>query len=169
MVKHLQSIWLTILILCSGYATYGQTLSRTVISTGGETVTANGITLTYVVGEAIAGSLSNNGILLTIGFLQPELSINSILNLKIAATITVFPNPTNTGLVKLDFKEMPDGAYIVDMVDSGGQILKTEKINYALATGTAVDLNLSGYKPGVYSLRIRSDKNLAGWAKLIML
>lgn len=169
MVKHLPGILLTILILGSGYATYGQILTRNTISVAGETTAGSGITLTYVVGEAIAGSLSNNGNLLTIGFLQPELSINSILNLKIVATITAFPNPTNTGLVKLDFKDMPDGTYMIDMIDGAGQILKTQKINYTLSTGTVVDLNLSGYKPGVYSLQIRSDKNLAGRAKLIML
>jgi hypothetical protein len=169
MIKHSHGMLLTILILCLGYTTHGQTLARNTVSVAGETTVVSGITFTYVVGEAIAGSYVNNNTFLTSGFLQPELSINSILNLKIVATITAFPNPTNTGLVKLDFKDMPDGTYTIDMIDGAGQILKTQKINYALSTGTVVDLNLSGYKPGVYSLQIRSDKNLAGRAKLIML
>jgi hypothetical protein len=169
MVKHLPGILLTILIFGSGYSTYGQTLTRNVISVAGETSTVNTVTLTYVIGEAVSGTFANNNTLLTTGFLQPELSINSILNLKIVATITAFPNPTNTGFVKLDFKDMPDGAYMIDMVDGGGKILQTQTINYALSTGTIVSLNLAAHKPGVYSLQIRSDKNLAGWAKLIML
>lgn len=58
--------------LCMGTFGMAQSIQRQVINSAGGTFTNGGITLTTNIGEAVIGTISNNGITLRQGFLQPD-------------------------------------------------------------------------------------------------
>ena len=59
-------------VLCMGTFGMAQSIQRQVINSAGGTFTNGGITLTTNIGEAVIGTISNNGITLRQGFLQPD-------------------------------------------------------------------------------------------------
>jgi large repetitive protein len=61
-----------IAFLCISTFSLAQSIQRQVINSAGGTFTNGGITLTTNIGEAVIGTISNNGITLRQGFLQPD-------------------------------------------------------------------------------------------------
>ena len=61
--------------LCISTLGMAQSIQRQVINSAGGTFTNGGITLTSNIGEAVIGTISNNGITLRQGFLQPDDSV----------------------------------------------------------------------------------------------
>ena len=61
--------------LCMSTLGMAQSIQRQVINSAGGTFTNGGITLTSNIGEAVIGTISNNGITLRQGFLQPDDSV----------------------------------------------------------------------------------------------
>ena len=156
-------------IFCCNFA-LGQTLNRTVVSSGGGTATAGNIILAYNIGEPTASFLVNQaaGQALLTGFIQPDFDITVTAPNNISSQLVLFPNPTNTGVSKLDFKNIPDGSYQVDIVDAVGHVLYTRTILYAKNNNINVDLNVTNFKGGTYYVRVRNG-NVQGQLKLIKL
>ena len=165
------SFLLTLLLALTGYnAACGQTLIRTVVSSGGGTSTNGSVILAYNIGEPTADFLANptaNLALLT-GFIQPDFDLAVTAPADITSQLVLFPNPTNTGVSKLDFKSIPDGSYQVDIVDAIGHVLYTKTILYAKNNNINVDLNVSNFKGGTYYVRVRNG-SVQGQLKLIKL
>lgn len=170
-------------ILCSKYccvlllgiqtiglnAVSAQKISRDVVATAAETVKVSGISVTYVLGEAVGdlfGSFSNSRFL-TAGFGQPDIEIKEVLDKNPNTRFVVYNNPTRTGLAKLAFNKVPDGNYTVQVVDVLGRTL--QQITQKISNNNLVyiDINIAGYASGVYLLRIQSNVNIGGELKLI--
>jgi len=170
-MKKASSLLLTLLLALTGYnAACGQTLIRTVVSSGGGTSTNGSVILAYNIGEPTADFLANpaaNLALLT-GFIQPDFDLAVTAPADITSQLVLFPNPTNTGVSKLDFKSIPDGSYQVDIVDAIGHVLYTKTILYAKNNNINVDLNVSNFKGGTYYVRVRNG-SVQGQLKLIKL
>jgi len=160
---------LLLIISCYNFAC-GQTLSRTVISSGGGTAIAGNIILVYNIGEPTADFLVNTASnqALLVGFIQPDFDVTVTAPADITSQLVLFPNPTNTGVSKLDFKSIPDGSYQVDIVDAIGHVLYTKTILYAKNNNINVDLNVSNFKGGTYYVRVRNG-SVQGQLKLIKL
>lgn len=149
---------------------FGQGLSRSVVSSAGGTVAANNIILAYNIGEPVADLLANATAhaILTAGFIQADNSTNTLPTALVNQQLVVYPNPVVGGVAKLDFRDIPDGRYLVDIVDAVGHVLYTRTIAYSKNNNINLDLNVSGFKGGTYYVRVRNDK-ASGQVKLIKL
>lgn len=90
---------LVFILVCIGSVSFGQTLERQVISSGGAFTSKSAGSLQYTVGESIVGELKKTSVVLTQGFDQAykktSVGIAPILPL---SEFSVFPNPTVTSL-----------------------------------------------------------------------
>lgn len=161
---------LTLVALCcfAYSAASSQTLGRFVISSAGETVKTQELTLTYVIGEPVAGTFTGDGAFATVGFLQPEIGGVPLRSFSVVQEIIAYPNPIATGNVRLDFKNISSGDYTLDLVNSTGRVVFTQKVNYS-AGNSNISLNITPYAGGVYFIRVRGKDFLQGQAKLIKL
>jgi hypothetical protein len=147
-----------------------QEVSRQVISNGGGTVTNGTIIFSYNIGEPITDLYISpfNGSF-AIGFMQPDANfVTPILTKNISEELVVFPNPVTTGTAKLNFKNIPDGNYQVDIVDAVGHVLYTKTIAQSINNKINLDLNVTGFKGGTYYIRVRNG-SVQGQVKLVKL
>jgi hypothetical protein len=162
-------IILVIFILLCGLLGFGQSISRSVISSGGGTVTTGNIMLSYNLGEPVADLLVNTTNILTLGFMQVDTDPGiEAATINITQQLVVFPNPTITGVTKLDFKEIPDGSYQVEILDAIGHVLYTKTVAYAKNNNLNLDLNVTNFKGGTYYIRVKNGK-AQGQVKLVKL
>ncbi|MCJ8211348.1 T9SS type A sorting domain-containing protein [Mucilaginibacter sp. RS28] len=161
--------FLVLLGLLAFTKTHAQILDRNVVSSGGGIVFQQNISFTYNIGEPVADLLVNSSSakILTTGFIQADQTLKDINN-NLAQQVVVYPNPTTTGLVKLDFRDLPDGTYLVDIIDAVGHVLYTRNVVYTKSNNLNFDLNISYFKGGTYFLRVKNDKN-SGQTKLVKL
>jgi Zn-dependent metalloprotease len=83
-----------------------------------------------------------------------------------APTIVIYPNPVQTGNVKVLLNNMPRGTYFVRMINSLGQTVLSKQINH---TGGTVTETLSVNKvKGVYTLEVQKPDNTKQIKKLIV-
>ncbi len=171
--KFLCSKYCYALLLCIQTSWYNsvtaQKISRDVVASAAETVKTQGISVTYVLGEAVGdlfGSFSNSRFL-TAGFGQPDIEIKEVLDKNPNTRFVVYNNPTRTGLAKLAFNKVPDGNYTIQLIDVLGRTL--QQITQKISNNNLVyiDINIAGYASGVYLLRIQSNVNIGGELKLI--
>lgn len=157
------------LISCGNFV-FGQTLSRTVVSSAGGTATVNNVILAYNIGEPVADLLINTTArtVFTVGFIQPDNSTTTTPTALVNQQLVIYPNPVTGGTARLDFRDIPDGSYVVDIVDAVGHVLYTRTIAYSKNNNINLDLNVSGFKGGTYYVRVRNDK-ASGQVKLIKL
>ena len=146
----------------------GQTIARTAADSQGMTVIAGGITLTYVIGDAVSDVFSNpaSSKYLTAGFLQPDVEVSQVLA-NAAKTLALYPNPTNAATVKLAFNNVPDGTYTVNLYDASGKLLQTQSVNYSKQDYYYLPLDVSKYKGGTYFIQVVNPVKFQGEVKLI--
>lgn len=146
-----------------------QKISRDVVCSSAETVKVQGISVTYVLGEAV-GDLFGSTIdsrFLTAGFNQPDIELKEVLDKYPNTRFIVYDNPTRTGLAKLAFNKVPNGTYTVQVIDVLGRTLQQIQQKIANNNLVYVNINVAGYASGVYLLRIQSDVKVNGEVKLI--
>lgn len=149
---------------------YGQSFSRTVVGSAGGTTTVNNVVFAYNIGEPVADLLINTPArtALTVGFIQPDNSSSTTPTALANQQLIVYPNPVTGGIAKLDFRDIPDGTYMVDIVDAVGHVLYTRTIAYSKNNNINLDLNVSNFKGGTYYVRVKNDK-ASGQVKLVKL
>ena len=131
----------------TGYVN-AQELNPSVISSGGETLTASGFSLDFVIGEIATESYTEQGILLTQGFLQ---GIEETLAINVHSInvddIDVYPNPSSD-LVYIVYNgtDMP---IRIEIMNTQGCI-----INSIHFTNSFVEVNVKQFPPGLYIIKI---------------
>lgn len=135
-----------LLFLFFSLSCYGQSFSKSVIGSAGDTVITEYYTICYTVGEAIVGTFTANDrtYQLAVGYHDSlDLSALSPLNIdspELQLQIQVFPNPVSESIFITHPTEQFFDVMITDI--SGKQILKTthqkqQPLNVqALASGT---------------------------------
>jgi len=154
-------------VFCS-IAANAQAVTRTSVDAAGETLTKSGISLSYVIGEAVGDLLSNPGSnkFLTTGFVQPDVEVSQMLVTNSKA-LAVYPNPTNGGIVKLAFNHVPDGTYIINLYDAKGKILQTQTVVYTSQSFFYFPIDVSHYSGGTYFIQVVDPMKFQGEVKLI--
>lgn len=151
-----------------GCSVSAQTIGRSFIGNAGETLTKGGISITYTVGE-LSGNLvlpaASNGAILTVGFIQPDEI--QLINTDITKFLIAFPNPNTTGKMKLNFNNMPNDTYTIDVIDVLGRVMQTTKAEYKDHNFYYIDMDISTLKGGVYVIRVKGDQNFHGEVKII--
>ena len=138
------------LILILGLTDYaiGQQLNPSVISTGGETYTASGCSLDFVIGEIVTESYTKQGVMLTQGFLQgagEELAINE--HTIGADDIDVYPNPSDDMVYIMCRAD--DKPIRIEVVDMHGSIVLSVQFNI-----NPMAVSLKQLNPGLYMIRL---------------
>lgn len=126
--------------------TMSQQLSPVVISTAGESFTANGYSLDFVIGELAIESYQNETSMLTQGFLQGDEGATSINEFAINDTdIHIYPNPASNNInIEVYSQEKVIHYEIVSL--QGAAICRTQLVDNISTT------DISFLKPGMYLL-----------------
>ena len=140
-----------------GQNTVGQVLERYAISSTGASVSTGSIQLDYSVGEALAGSIGNDQIILNQGFIQGESQTTNIPRERITPyAIRVYPNPVDEALY-VDFEQTAPDIQVQVMDVYGKTLMATRHTASESETGR-LRLDFSGFAPGLYMLTISGDK-----------
>lgn len=137
------------LILLTGLTDYtnAQEINPCVVSSGGETFTASGISLDFVIGEIVTESYTAQSVNLTQGFLQGMeggLAINEhSINID---DIKIYPNPSSDIFnIMCKGLDKPISAEIVNI-----QGCVVQSVHF---TGNPTAVSLEQLKPGLYVFR----------------
>jgi hypothetical protein len=73
-------------------------------------------------------------------------------------TISVFPNPVTTGLVRVSFNDQPAGKYQVHLLDLNGKLVKAQEVIIG-GKVQVVDFNIPDVAKGSYLIKVTSESN----------
>ena len=131
------------------FISFTNVYSQELISTSSAFVEKDGIKISWSIGEVVIGTISNNDIELTQGFLQPLIidifptGIEEMYRLDMIA----YPNPV---FDKVLFKgEDPMGEYNIRLVDKTGKVLLEKRMNY-----NDLSVDMSKYNYGTYFIAV---------------
>jgi len=125
------------------------TFSTTSLSTGSHNITA-----------AFTATATHNSSSSPV-LIQKVTSVNNAIRLHI------YPNPVTNGFFYLQMSNMPQGNYIVRLVNSLGQIVMTKQTNFS---GNSTETIMLGERiKGVYYLELTKPDNTMSSHKIIVL
>ncbi|MBD2720845.1 T9SS type A sorting domain-containing protein [Hymenobacter armeniacus] len=75
--------------------------------------------------------------------------------------LTVYPNPSNTGVFSVDLGSTLKGSAQLTVVDAMGRQVKSQTVNSTAVGSKAFTVDLSNEKAGVYTLQFRTDAGIA--------
>ena len=128
--------------------TLAQELSSSVISSAGETFTASGYSLDFVIGELATESYAGQGVMLTQGFLQGKEKGLAISEQIIPASdIDVYPNPS-ADMVYITCKSKHNPIRI-ELTDLQACLIYSMPFE-----NSPMAVNLEQLNPGLYVLRV---------------
>jgi len=127
-----------------------QSLSPEVIATAGNHFSGTNAQMSWTLGEAVIETYSAQ---LTQGFHQTNLIIVGVDDPVADFPVRVYPNPTS-GWVSIEAQPSAP-AFGVELSNAQGRILLTRTA--AGPPGLPQTLDLSGYAPGLYLLRLRNQ------------
>ena len=141
---------LSIALLLTLNICQGQSLSRSVISSGG----SNNDLLSYTLGESVTATASGSDLTLAQGFQQPdELWATSVDPLLGKATFRLYPNPTREKLI-LEIESEESRKIGVEFIDVRGR--KVSKVlPIEIGSSTEHTFDVSSYAVGTYLLLLK--------------
>ena len=142
------------LILCSivifGFA-YSQTKTLEVNPAAGDEFTADGVTLSWTIGEGVIETFSNNEMVLTQGFQQPTLKVTLIDESNDSDFhFDVFPNPTRD-ILTISFISETEINCSMQLLDMSGKVLYSKKLK---GKDLTENIDLTKYSSNIYILRV---------------
>ena len=153
-----RKILLFLLLLPGFFLAQGQVqLNPTVISSaGGYTETAD-ISLAWTMGELAVSTLSTTDMILTQGFQQPFLlDINAIDDPEFNWSVNAYPNPVSE-ILNLRFNIDKTMDLQLELYDITGKKLVIKMLP-SIMPGGRETLDFSGFRDGIYILKITSEK-----------
>jgi len=142
---------LLLILLCLPIIGFGQVITPSVISSSGNSYNNEGVIMDYTLGEIVIETFSNNANILTQGFHQGVIKVNtSVENIDIKTK--VYPNPTTNFLI-VELEKNVNAELLV--YDINGKIVIKGKLNEEQKK----QLDFSFLNQGNYFLHINiSDK-----------
>jgi len=133
-----------------------QVNQEVIASSGGYNVNGN-ISLSWTLGETIIPTLNSQDGSLTLshGFQQKLLVTAIEETFSDLVKIKVFPNPASDA-INIQFDAPVDDVIIVDILDTQGRLLMTDKIE---PSSLEKQINLQDLPGGIYFFRLSNDKN----------
>jgi len=151
---------LLFLLLLPGFSlTWGQVqLSPTVISSAGGYAETTDISLAWTLGELAVSTLSTTGMILTQGFQQPFLLDigNAIDDPEFNWSVNAYPNPVSE-VLNLRFNIDKTMDLQLELYDITGKKLFIKMLP-SIMPGGRETLDFSGFREGIYILKITSEK-----------
>ncbi len=151
---------LLMLILIPGFSlTWGQVqLTPTVLSSAGGYSESGGISLAWTMGELAVSTLSTIDMILTQGFQQPFLLDigDAIDDPEFNWSVNAYPNPVSD-ILNLRFNLDKTMDLQLELYDITGKKLTIKKLP-SIMPGGRETLDFSGFREGIYILKITSEK-----------
>ena len=149
-----------LILLMSGFHSFGQTISRSVQAVAGGDATIGDIKLSWTMGEANVNMLHSSSLIITEGFQQPIIEINKgmVEWNKDSWEFNLFPNPTQA-IIHLKITDAPNQqedleAEVINM--SGKKIMR--HIPIQLFGDNTIDVQ--ALPAGNYFLKIQRQDQL---------
>ena len=136
----------------------GQSVSSSVVNSSGNSFSQGYYTIEWSIGElALVNTLkSPDGLLLiTSGFLQPELPQNNLYHHFTADELKILPNPT-FNQVELNFSTRQQGVLRIHVYDASGKMIRSSQAS-SNGTGNIERVDLSSSASGTYLIRVDLD------------
>ena len=129
---------------------FAQSITPEVVATSGDHYSANGIQLSWTVGEATIETYESNDNFITQGFHQTELLITEIDELNPTnVQVSLYPNPTADFLI-ITIAENENDLEMV-LFDVNGKRLRSDKIS-----GNQMTVDMTGLANAYYVVRLQS-------------
>jgi hypothetical protein len=143
---------LTILFMLPVFLAGAQQITESVISSGGESYSAQDYNLSWTVGETVIETFYADGLTLTQGFHQGSYTLTRIdENNNGKFEVNVFPNPA-VNYVNIETFGEPKEMF-ASLYDMNGKVVRHQAF-----TTNALSLNISDLKEATYLLVITSTK-----------
>ena len=149
---------LFLLLLPGFFLARGQVqLTPTVISSAGGYTETGDISLAWTLGELAVSTLSTTDMILTQGFQQPFLlDINAIDDPEFSWSVNAYPNPVSE-ILNLRFNIDKTMDLQLELYDITGKKLVIKMLP-SIMPGGRETLDFSGFRDGIYILKITSEK-----------
>ena len=135
-----------------------QKLDRTIYSSCGKHIATATFSLSYNIGETIVNTGKTSSIILSQGFEQPDGAvITSVHSSSSLLFITAFPNPVKDMLYIHQTGNLKITDINMEIVDVQGKRTIQENRQY-LSPDHPIFIDLSGYRSGVYLIRLWAQK-----------
>ena len=116
---------LLLILLCLPFIGFGQITSPSVISSSGNSYNNGGVNIDYTLGEIVVETQTNSTTILTQGFHQGVLKVNSSVE-NIDIKTKVYPNPT-TNFIIIELEKNVNADILV--YDINGKLVLKDKLN----------------------------------------
>jgi hypothetical protein len=153
---------LSLAIIFLSINAHAQQIQQQIINSAGSSISNNGITVAFNVGEPITSTITTNSNMVSQGYIQP---INSDLPTSLKAfadledNFTLYPNPS-VGSLHLNINEGNTKIKRVDIYATDGRLVFSQS-----ATNQVIDI--STLSDGIYWLRPVSDEKQFGLKKIV--
>ena len=95
------------------------------------------------------------------GIYKTNTAVLATRNTAVQSTLNVYPNPSTSGVFKVDFGSTLKAGAQLTVIDAMGRQVSTQTLSATAIGSQTVSLDLSGEKTGVYTLQIRTDVGIA--------
>lgn len=128
---------------------HAQTLSRSVITGAGGFFQNDG-SLSWTLAEPVTETFQQDSVILTQGFQQSAIEVATLAQnyTKAEVHFTAYPNPVKQK-VRIAAKGIENGSIRLELYSMNGALLWNKQ---AVGKNFPVEINLTGYQPGVYVL-----------------
>lgn len=147
---NMKQILLFLSIFCYTNSFFAQTLSPEVISSAGTNFTNGSNSLDWTLGEPVTSTLSNSNVL-TQGFQQENVTITSLDESEMLASISIFPNPA-VNIINVQFAKAEEKCTI-ELYSVEGKLVYTR----SLFSETLSTIDMTDYSTGSYILKIKGN------------
>jgi len=162
----MKKTFLVLAVCTSAIVAQAQSLSPQVIASAGDYFDNGTVSLSWTLGEPVIETYTSANLILTQGFQQPELltvGIGSVKKDDLFANL--YPNPTFK-TIKLDLKYSNSSTLIVQLLNTLGQIIKTENFDVVKNQINNYQLDLDGLSAGMYQIRLTDNGKLVETYKI---
>jgi hypothetical protein len=136
---------------------YSQELSPQVIASSGDSYEANGIILSWTLGEPVTETFSAGNVTLTQGFHQGDITVTSTRTDEFTEmNINVYPNPAGE-FVNIDVEGKPNEILTVELFSLSGEKVLIRK---DFRTEKYQQLQLKDLPAGTYILKIINNEKV---------
>lgn len=127
-----------------------QTLSRSVIASGGNSFSSSSLQADWTIGETVIGSFNGSSLLVDQGFQQgPDAAASSVKSLA-KGHILLYPNPSN-GILNLSYTGTPAAALRFSLWSADGKQLNPTWVEQTSGLWTC---DISALAPGSYFVQV---------------
>jgi len=140
----MKALFIAILVLIS-IESYNQTIDRSVVSSAGNDVDTETISVSWTLGEVATATLNSDGLILSQGFHQGNLFVNAIEGTEPAFQLKTYPNPVVNKLIV----ESSELNQLYEIIDANGRVIKNGFID-----SNPFELDLTNLPSGPYFLRV---------------